>query len=345
MDFTVHPWTFPLNAKPLHHQAELDPFRRLSFGLVSTILFDASGAVYDKVLTSRRFAFGYPFGSATPGVGSFLDGSGNTWTVTSGGQMQKNGSNPAFSANVVLGAYIGGVVYQSNAFQQNYFWNAGTSQWIATNAVDPRFGHGLVLFGDSQVGGTINSGSGGYVTLDRTAAVATPAGWTVSTLVFFTGSNFAVSAVPAKDGFGNYYFYIQGTNNTNPGALSLNAANTPIGSWLATAYSGWHRITVTAVATTGTATFYFDGISQGTGTFSSPVTQFAGVLGDQTGQTVTNMTLADIFVWNRALDAADVLAHAKNPYSSVLRPRFARRDQSGVATRRMLGLTLQGVGP
>lgn len=343
MDFIVRPWTFRPNAKPLHHQAELDPFGRLSFGLISTILFDASGAVYDKVLTSRRFALGYPFGSATPGVGSFLDGGGNTWTVTSGGQMQENGSNPAFSANVAIGCYIGGVVYQINRFQQNYRWNASTSQWIATNAIDPRFGHGLVAYHDSQAGGTINPGGGGYLTM--TAGAATPDAWTVSVRVFFNGANQAVSTIFLTDGSGNNYFYLQGTNGGTPGALSLNGLTAAVSAWRANSFSGWHRITVTASAATGTATFYFDGISQGTASITNATTQFASVLGDSTAQFANSQPLADIFVWNRALDAADVLAHAKNPYSSVLRPRFARRDQSGVATKRMLGLTLQGVGP
>lgn len=343
MDFVVRPWTFRLNAKPLHHQAELDPFGRLSFGLVSTILFDVSGAVYDKVLTSRRFALGYPFGSAAPGVGSFLDGSANTWTVSVGGEILRNGVAPDFSSHVVLCCYINGVVYQITDSNQIYFWNAGSNQWLAVNSGDPRIGHGLVAYHDSLAGGTIVTGGGGYLTM---AAVAATAGaWTVSVRAFFNGANQAVSTIFLTDGSGNNYFYLQGTNGSTPGALSLNGLTAAVGSWRANSFSGWHRITVTASAATGTATFYFDGASQGTAAITNATTQFANVLGDSTAQFANSQPLADIFVWNRALDAADVLVHAKNPYSSVLRPRVARRDQSGVASKRTLGLTLQGVGP
>jgi hypothetical protein len=255
-----------------------------------------------------------------------------------------NGATPAFSVNVVLLCYIGGVVYQINAFQQRYHYNAGSNQWLAVNSGDPRIGNGLVAYGDSQVGGTIDPGGGGYLTLSPPAA--TPAAWTVSALLLFNGANQPVAVNITTDGANSEHFWIQSASGTIPGALSFNGSSTiAVGSWRSNSFSGWHRITVTASSQTGTGIFYFDGLSQGSASITAGTTQFSNLLGDSTVQLPSTMKVADVFVWNHALDASDVLAHSKNPYSSILRPRFVRRDQTGVASRRKLGLTLQGVGP
>lgn len=313
-----------ITPKPRRHRTEINPFGSLREGLQSAILFDVTGAIYDYVVPGRKFTVGYPFGVAYPGVGSFTDGSGNVWTIDLGnnGQVFENGALPngQFTSNTIIVFIISTVIYIVNTSQQIYFWT-GTA-WTAYNGADPRIGQGMPAFADSDIGGSLTTGGGGYYMM-ATAAL-TPAAWTVSVMTYLTGTNLANATPYFRDGSGNDYFYVQGTTGATPGALSFNGGNAQVGSWLANAYSGWHRITVTASAQTGTGTFYFDGISQGTASINVGTTQLSGILGDTTAQAFFSYAIADLFCWNYALGASEVAEHNVSPYGTTLRSRFGK---------------------
>ena len=61
----------------------------------------------------------------TPGSGTITDGSCNSWTVTSGGLIAKNGvTNASYSGGgVILMLYYNGSVYQENSGHSWYQWN------------------------------------------------------------------------------------------------------------------------------------------------------------------------------------------------------------------------------
>jgi hypothetical protein len=70
----------------------------------------------------------------TPGTGSITDAANVVWTITSGGVIQKNGTNVQ-SSGVILGLYYNGSFYQENNSQNWYQWNGST--WTQVSG-DPR---------------------------------------------------------------------------------------------------------------------------------------------------------------------------------------------------------------
>ena len=199
-------------------------------------------------------------------------------------------------------------------------------------------------YADSVVGGCISPNcSGGYFTI--TPAVPTPGAWTVSVLAQFTGGYPLTSVAFTTDGNNNNHFYMQGPVGVVPGALSLNGTNTQLGSWLCANYTGWHRITVTADGATGTGTFYFDGVLQGSGTIVVATTQFANILGDPARYYANGQVIADTLVWTRALSASEVAYHAANPYRSILRPKTPRIVVGTAQAKKKPSLMTTGVGP
>lgn len=102
----------------------------------ATITFSGTLSALNTLL-SKTFIIATNGASATVvnnSGGSLKDPSGNTWTVT-GGVIQENGANAAFSANVTAIYLVNGTVYQVNASSQWYFWN-GTG-WTASNTGSP----------------------------------------------------------------------------------------------------------------------------------------------------------------------------------------------------------------
>lgn len=64
-------------------------------------------------------------------VGTITDNSGNTWAITTGGTVAKNGSAAGYSANVVELAFVNGEIWQENASHLWWGW-AGTG-WTNGN--------------------------------------------------------------------------------------------------------------------------------------------------------------------------------------------------------------------
>lgn len=75
--------------------------------------------------------------TASPAGQSFVDGAGNTWTISAAnnnGEAFENGAPPnaQFSSNVIQLELISGVIWQQNTSAQWYTWS-GTA-WVASNA-------------------------------------------------------------------------------------------------------------------------------------------------------------------------------------------------------------------
>jgi hypothetical protein len=200
------------------------------------------------------------------------------------------------------------------------------------------------FMGDSSVGGCISPNcNGGYFTI--TPVVPTPNAWTVSVLAFFNNGFPLTSIGFTTDGANNVHFYLQGPVGSVPGALSLNGTNTAVGSWICANYTGWHRITVTASASTGTGIFYFDGVSQGSGAIAVATTQFSNLLGDPTSYVANGQLIADTLVWNRALSPQEVAEHVAAPYRTILRQKVARIVVGTAQQKKKPSLMTTGVGP
>ena len=67
-------------------------------------------------------------------TGAIIDASGNSWTITNGGQIAVNGTVDAVTANVVELAYVNGTIWQENSANlwygettPNDSWSVGTS--------------------------------------------------------------------------------------------------------------------------------------------------------------------------------------------------------------------------
>lgn len=329
--------------KPLRQQTELNPFGRLRENLQAAILFEASGALYDYVAPGRIFT---PMSTTVQTIlagsgNTFTDGSGNVWSISPSLVALENGTSPAFSSNVVQLSLISGIIYQENTAAQWYYFNPSGPSWLAFYT-DPFAGAAIPVYGNSVAGGWVNTGSFGFIVMG--SATPTPGAFTVSASIYFPGALPGVTSFVTTDGAGNDHFYIQGTNGATPGALSFNGSSTQIGSWNAANYTGWHRITVTAPASTGTGSFYFDGALQGTGTIILATSTFTNLLGDTVESTNTTYLIADTIVWNRQLGASEVAYHNAEPYGSILRPRFSRLARVGSGHKAKTGLTLMGVG-
>lgn len=197
-------------------------------------------------------------------------------------------------------------------------------------------------------GGQISSNSA-LTSIVNSPVIALSA-WTYSVMTLFIGANWpGTRSLWLSDGSGDYGFFVEGLAGATPGAFGLNTggAGTTIGSWRAANYTGWHRITVTATAQTGTGSFYFDGALIGTGTITVGTPQIQGVLGDTVNMGNTNQPTSDSFAWNYCLSAAQVAAHADNPYGTTLRPKYGKLGLVGyhpMGTACPALLTL-GVGP
>lgn len=204
---------------------------------------------------------------------------------------------------------------------------------------------GATTYADGPFGGSVMAGAFGYLSVAPT--VPTPGAWTVSCMTQLIGTIPISNALFTTDGAGDEHFYVQSSISGTPGALSVNGSNAPIGSWRSNQFTGWHRITVTASATMGTATFYFDGVVQGTGAIALSTNSVAAFLGDATVTTNTGLAISDLFVWNYALTQSQVSGHVANPYGSVLRPKFAKlaRVKAGVSGAPTPSLMTTGVGP
>ena len=78
---------------------------------------------------------------ATPGSGTLTDASGNAWTVTAAGVVQKNGANAGSSANVVMILWYNGNIYQTNSASGNPpsgWWEWLGTSWSSQLPGDPR---------------------------------------------------------------------------------------------------------------------------------------------------------------------------------------------------------------
>lgn len=205
-------------------------------------------------------------------------------------------------------------------------------------------GSGTVTYADSPFGGNVTTSSNTYLTLSLPPA--TPSAWTESCLMKFNGANPTDVCLVGTDGAANQYFFINGPSATTPGSLTFNGNNAAVGAFLAVNFTGWHRITCTASAATGTGTFYLDGKLVGTQTIMAGVSSFASLLGDATRSCIfTNFPIADHFLWNYALSATQVAQHYASPYRSVLRPKFSELGRVGPLTGRRPALMTLGVGP
>ena len=92
----------------------------------------------------------------------------------------------------------------------------------------------------------------------------------------------------------------------------------------------WHRVTVTVDSVANVSQFYIDGRPNGgAGTASAWSGNVDQIMGD-TNNGVVSPTV-DLFYWSRALSAAEVAMHSAAPYASVLRPRYAGLNRTGLS--------------
>ena len=110
---------------------------------------------------------------------AIVDASGNTWTITSGGQVAVNGTADATTANVVEIANVNGTIWQENT--ANLWWGktSPTDTWTGGTATSPL--PATVTIPQSQTNATI-SASG--VTVTATAG---------NHMVFISGQDDTVS--------------------------------------------------------------------------------------------------------------------------------------------------------
>ena len=87
-----------------------------------------------------------PTTSTVAAGGSLIDSQGNTWTIA-GGVALLNGVSPAFSANVTGLALINGVIWQTNASNQTYFYTPSTATTGTWNAGTPNYTNPYVVPG------------------------------------------------------------------------------------------------------------------------------------------------------------------------------------------------------
>lgn len=203
---------------------------------------------------------------------------------------------------------------------------------------------GTPVYSNTQIGGAVNTNSGGYLTL--ASPVLTPGAWTVSVLMLLNGATQAVSTLFTMDGAGNTHFYLQGNTGPIPGAISMNGSNAQDSVFLAQNFTGWHRITVAATSQTGSGFVYLDGFNYGNAAIVTGTTSFTTFLGDAVHNGNNTIQMGDVFCWNRQLSDIEVMTHANDPYGTTLRPRFSRLARSpGLQSKRRPGLMTIGVGP
>ncbi len=135
--------------------------------------------------------------------------------------------------------------------------------------------------------------------------------WTVSTLCSFDGAasgTYVGNMVIAADNALTNYI----------GATGTGSFTSSIGVWASqidmATLKGPHRITITSSLAASATALYTDGIRNGT-TIAGNIAVSFGLLFSG-----WPWTASDLFVWNRALTAAEVSQHNGNPYT-VLRPR------------------------
>lgn len=206
---------------------------------------------------------------------------------------------------------------------------------------------GLPAFGDSALGGgSVGPGVNGFMTLAPPPVLITPFSWTLSMSIFFTGTYFNSTTYSLLDSVNTSYFVIQGVDGFAPGVMNFSNA-VAVGSWNASNYTGWHRVTVSAPLD-ASGTFYFDGVSQGSAAFTGTPGQPNSLFGGAGRTTVTNTQFSDVFLWNSALTASQVAAHTADPYGTTLRPRYAefgRVASAAAGAKRKPSLMTTGVGP
>lgn len=227
------------------------------------------------------------------------------------------------------------ILFQIGPWQRDFL----QSQSTFTKA-----GSGSVVYADGAFGGNLTTTSNTYLTVSLPAQ--TPGAWTESCLMLFNGTNPFDATFVGSDGAGNNYFFLNGPSAPTPGSLTFNGNNGAVGAFLTANYTGWHRITCTADGNLGTGTFYLDGTLVGTQTIAGGVSSFASLMGDAVRSCIfTNFPVADHFLWNYALSAAQVAQHCALPYRSVLRPKFSELGRVGPMVSRRPSLLTTGVGP
>lgn len=206
---------------------------------------------------------------------------------------------------------------------------------------------GLPVFSDSALGGgTLSSGVNGFLTMAPSPLLISPFSWTLSLSMLFTGAAPASDSYTIIDDVDVSYFFVQGAPNVSPGALTV-ANGVTVGSWSAVNYTGWHRLTVVSV-NDATCTFYFDGVSQGTASFTGTPGQPMNILGGGGRTSINAAQFSDIFLWTAALTASQVAEHTADPYGTTLRPRYAefgRVASAAAGAKRKPSLMTTGVGP
>lgn len=205
--------------------------------------------------------------------------------------------------------------------------------------------NGTPTFADSSLGGgTISPGTNGFLGIAPNTDLSS-SNWTLSIAMLFTGGFATSTFYSLCDSIDIPFFLVQGADGSTPGALTLTNSNN-VGSWNASNYSNWHRLTVVASASGTTGTFYFDGVSQGSNTITVPASGNYGILGHGSRTSTTNNKIADMFLWNYALSAGQVAEHAAAPYGTLLRPRYPTLAQRGITTTgKHPSLMMTGAGP
>jgi len=182
----------------------------------------------------------------------------------------------------------------------------------------------------SALGGTTGPTASPCLTLTPKDALTNAL--TLSALVRFNGTGpvagsfSSIGAGLAGDDTGHMPLFVPvgaGTFRTHvPAENAFLSSGSPL---LASALTGWHRVTVTVSGSV--ATLYVDGGTTWLGTATQAFTNFTlrSLLGsDVTVGIEWPWPVADVFYWTRALAANEVAAHDRRPYA-VLKDRLTER--------------------
>jgi hypothetical protein len=135
--------------------------------------------------------------TAYPGQGQIIDSSGNVWTVTTGGQIAKNGVVDPVTNSVILLLYYNNLVYQettwTNSNGQNLFWFWSNGAWSGP-VTDPRPPHPTAI-SLSPVNTTIADNSPAGTRLATAAVTMSDGSKFTGTLTTSNTDFFAVSGL------------------------------------------------------------------------------------------------------------------------------------------------------
>jgi hypothetical protein len=172
--------------------------------------------------------------------------------------------------------------------------------------------------------------------------IMSAAAWTLSSLIKFDGTGGGAGNLVLVGDANAPVEYITSTGTNFKIADSVTV--TTCGSPTITSLVGWTRFGIVATNTAPTTyTLYVNGVAMST----TNSTGNNGVVGMASLINGWQWPVADMFLWNYAMPAAAMAAHAADPYGTVLRPRWSALNVKGLlaAAGKKPSLLTTGAGP